>query len=84
MMIGSFGEDCVRTSEQTMWCIEAPSGRSVTCHVARLPSTDYELRIVYAGHLLAYEVYSELRHALERGTAIRARVVEFVIRAAEG
>lgn len=70
-------------SEQTMWRVEAPSGRSVTCYVAQLPTTDYELRIMYADQVLAYEVYSDLRHAVARGTALRERMVEFVSRAAE-
>ena len=70
-------------SEQTMWRVEAPSGRSVTCYVARLPTTDYALRIMHVDQVLAYEVYSELHHAVERGTAVKERVVEFVSRAAE-
>lgn len=68
-------------SEQTLWRIEAPSGRLVTCHVARLPTTDYELRIMYADHVLAYEVYGELSQAVERGTVLKERMVEFVSRA---
>lgn len=68
-------------SEQTMWRVDAPSGRSVTCSVARLPTTDYALRIVYADQVLAYEVYSDLRHAVQRGTAVKERMVEFVNRA---
>jgi hypothetical protein len=82
MIASAYGEDMLN-SEQTMWRVEAPSGRSVTCHVARLPTTDYELRIVYAGQVLAYEVYSDLRHAVQRGTAVKDRMVEFVNRAAE-
>ena len=61
-------------SPQIMWQVKAPSGRSVACYLARLPTADYELRIVHAEQLLTYEVYRELGHALQRGTAVRERI----------
>ena len=65
-------------SPKMMWRLEAPSGRSVACYVNRLPTADYELRILYADQVLAYEVYRDLRHALDRGTAVKERVVALV------
>ena len=83
LMIASAGEEYALNGEQTLWRLEAPSGRSVICYVALLPTADYELRIVYADQVLAYEVYAELRHAVQRGTAVKERMDECVGRAAE-
>lgn len=63
-------------SPEIMWQLQAPSGRWVACYVDRLPTADYELRIVYADQLLTYEVYRDRRHALQRGTVVKERMVE--------
>jgi hypothetical protein len=42
--------------------------------VDRLPTADYELRIVYADQLLTYEVYRDLRYALQRGKDLKRRM----------
>jgi hypothetical protein len=65
-------------SPQMLWQLEAPSGRSVACYVTRLPTADYELRILYADHVLAYEVYRDLGHALQRGTAVKEQLITSV------
>jgi hypothetical protein len=63
-----------------MWRLKAPSGRLVSCYVARLPTADYEIRIVHADQVLSYEVYCDRYHALQRGIAAKERMLEFVRR----